>query len=187
MGIPMGFHLQDQDRWKWVYDKFFSVIQKWKGYQPSLSSFVLNHYILPCLVYYLAFWKPTKTQMKSIHSLTGKFLWGSSGDQRTICKVSLRACVLPKSKGGLGLLNLEQLASKLAAKWIAKSIDSEDFWAVLIKRSCHLFSLEERKSWTGFSAVQIYLSPIKFSPKGSPLVCNMWNSWNNYKHLLITS
>ena len=56
LGIPMGFHLQPQDRWRWVYDKFFTTIQKWKGYQPSLSSrlFVLNHYILPCLVYYLA-------------------------------------------------------------------------------------------------------------------------------------
>lgn len=110
--------------------------------------------------------------------------WGAKKDERKMCKVSMKACVLSKAKGGLGLLNLEQLASKLAAKWIAKSIDSEDFWAVLIKRNCHLFSLELRKSWTGFSATQVYLSPAKFSPKRSSLVCNMWNSWNKYKHLL---
>ena len=74
------------------------------------------------------------------------------------------------------MFNIVLLATKLAAKWVARGIDSDDFWAVLIRRKCHLFCLEERKSWTGFTAVQLYLSPVNFIPKGSPLVCNMWKA-----------
>lgn len=108
----MGFHLNGQARWIWVLDNFFQKLKKWRGYQSTLPSrlFVLNHCILPSLIYYLVCWKPTKSHLSSVPSLANQFLWGGDEEHKRMSKVAYNICVLPKEKGGSGLLDGTNLA-----------------------------------------------------------------------------
>lgn len=115
LGIPMRFGITFAQRWDYVVSKLKSKVLCWQNYQPSLSSrsFVLNHYLLPSLIFFLSCWKPAQYQLKQVHSLARQFLWG--GGNR-IPKVSWNICCIPKDKGGLGILNIERLATKLVGK-----------------------------------------------------------------------
>lgn len=60
LGIPMGFNVTLEQRWAWVMDKMKKKFEYWQGYQTSLSArlFVLNHYLLPAVIFYLSCWHP---------------------------------------------------------------------------------------------------------------------------------
>ena len=107
LGIPMGFGISYTQRWEFVVSKFRSKVLSWQNYQPNLSarSFVLNHYLLPSLIYFLACWKPAMYQLNQIHALARQFLWGG---EKKIPKVSWKICCTPKDKGGLGILDIER-------------------------------------------------------------------------------
>lgn len=168
----MEFHLQDQDRWKWVYDKY-----KWKGYHTSLafSLFVLDHNVLPSLVYLLAWWKPTKSHRNSITSLAIQFLLSGDGEIEKFNKVSFKSCVLPKDTGSLGHLDI----SKLVESW-QLSGQSKDFnlliYRPILSKETHRLCLQTKIRWTSFPASQIFLSPATFISKGSILICIIWAS-----------
>lgn len=58
LGVPMGFKVTFAQRWDWVLTKFRNKLSHWQHYPPSVSgrSFILNHYILPSLIYFLSCW-----------------------------------------------------------------------------------------------------------------------------------
>ena len=114
----MGFEVSLKDRWLWVFNKFKCKMIKWKGYQPNLASrlFVLNHFLLPSVIYFLSCWRPPQSHIKMLNPLINNFLWGGDGDNKKIVKVSLKTCMLPKQFGGLGLMDINLMSTKLAAK-----------------------------------------------------------------------
>ena len=181
--IPMGFGITLKDRWAWILNKFKGKLIQWKGYQPNLSSrlFVLNHYILPSLIYFLSCWRPPQAHLKLVNSLVTNFLWGGDGTSRKMVKVAYKTCVLPKHLGGLGLMDLNHMSLKLSAKWIVRSMGCLDYWAVLIQRNCTEFQLRDLKAWKGFNHWEIFLSRRRFIPKGSDLVKGLWSSWEEYR------
>lgn len=90
-------------------------------------------------------------------------------------------CVRTKQYGGLGLLDIERLADKLAAKWIIRIFLSNDVWSCLLHRSCHKFPIKGRKSWSGFTPLHMVFANVEFTPKGSELVQGLWGSWFKFK------
>lgn len=186
LGIPMGFGVSFRARWAWVMDRINSKMLRWKGYQQSLASrlFVLNHFILTAAIYFLSCWRPPEAHIKNLMSFTSSFLWGGDGNTRKIAKVSINTCFLPKSEGGLGLLDIKMLASKLATKWIVRAIESEAYWTCLIKRNCYNFQLRDLKAWKGFSPIEIFISRRLFCYKGSLLIRRMWEAWDKFRPLL---
>ena len=60
LGIPMGFHCTNKQRWAWVMEKLQKKFWYWQNHSPTLSSrvFVLNHYILPSVIFFLSCWRP---------------------------------------------------------------------------------------------------------------------------------
>lgn len=99
-------------------------------------------------------------------------------------KVSLKTCTLPKHLGGLGLLDISKMATKMAAKWIVRAIDTRDYWAHLITRHSAKAQLKDLRAWTGFSTEEIFLSKIPFIHKGSPFVKSLWAAWEKYRGYL---
>ncbi|MCO5548209.1 hypothetical protein L7F22_001666 [Adiantum nelumboides] len=186
LGIPMGFDVSLKDRWAWVLEKFKAKVACWKGYQSSLSSrlFVLNHFLLPSTIFYLSCWRPPQAHINQIISIASSFLWGGTGLDRKIAKVSFKIRTLPKHLGGLELLDIKNLACKLAAKWIVRSLGCNDYWALLLARNCHKFQLKDLKAWSGFSHVEIFLSRRRFIYKGSVLTKSMWTAWDFYRDLV---
>ena len=153
---------------------------RWSNFRSSLSSrtFILNHYLLPSLIYYISCWKLATYQLNWVYSITKNFLWGSTKNSRKQPRVASQICCLSKDQGGLGLLSLDKLSIKLNAKWILRSIHSDDFWALLLKRHCHKFKVEKYPSWYSLSFKEIlFLAGTKMLPYGSQLVKGFWKAW----------
>lgn len=104
--------------------------------------------------------------------------------QKKIAKVSYITCVLPRSLGGVGLLDIEKISNKLAAKWIARSLTNNDFWSVLISRKLKEFPTSFNRSWKGFPKQQILLSKARFLPQGTRLAKGLWDVWFSFKEML---
>lgn len=146
----------------------------WQSYQHSLSSraVVLNHYLLPALIYFLSCWQPVKYQLNRVFSLARSFLWGHDPEQARVPKVAWDTCLLPRNKGGLGIFDLSRISTKLAGKWIMRATDSEDYWAILLKRNIAKFELKEYKAWwSNLNLREIVMYPKEVVPYGSKLVC----------------
>lgn len=101
LGIPMGFRVSFGQRWEWVVSKLKQKLLKWQAHQSLVSSraFVLNHYLLPSLIYFLACWTPARYQLNQIFSLARNTLWGGDADHSRAPKVAWDICCLPKKKG----------------------------------------------------------------------------------------
>lgn len=63
-----------------------------------------------------------------------------------IPKVAWKTCCMHKTRGGLGILDLERMSCKMAAKWIVRSLSSNDFWAFLIRRHTDKFFVQNYKA-----------------------------------------
>ena len=55
-GVPMGFRVTMIHRWEWVLEKLKSKAMTWQNFHANLlgCNFVLYHYTLPSIVYFLA-------------------------------------------------------------------------------------------------------------------------------------
>ena len=106
---------------------------------------------------------------------------GGEGEKRKLSKVALKVNCLPKQEGGLGLLDVNATATKLAAKWICRAFAKNDTWADMIKRHCNDFQLKELKAWVGFLPIEVFLFGHSFIYKGSQLIMSLWEAWNAYR------
>ncbi|MCO5574630.1 hypothetical protein L7F22_028419 [Adiantum nelumboides] len=99
----------------------------------------------------------------------------------TWTKVSWDTCCLPKNKGGLGIINIKLVASKMSAKWILTSVNNDDFWALLLRRKTQFFCLKDYRAWSHIPLHHLLMSPVAFKPQGSKLTCDFWNAWQEVK------
>ena len=78
LGIPMGHKVSLQERWKWVMNKVEVKLARWQKRKLNLAGrrMIINHYIIPLLVYYISCWRPTDAQLKEFVALCRNFLWG---------------------------------------------------------------------------------------------------------------
>ena len=81
-------------------------------------------------------------------------------------KVRWEICTLHKHKGGLGILNVTELANRLNSKWMVKSLllPNED-WAILLHRNINLARLKDHPKWRNHQSLYslAYLAAEKFS------------------------
>lgn len=78
-------------------------------------------------------------------------------------------------------MDINLMANKLAAKWVCRDVESDECWALLIKRNCAMFQLKDLKVWTSFGCIKIFLSNRKLAYKGSELEKGLWNAWDSYR------
>ena len=80
LGIPMGYKVSLQERWKWVMNKVEVKLARWRKRKLNLAGrrMIINHYIIPLLVYYISCWQPTDAQLKEFVVLCRNFLWGGT-------------------------------------------------------------------------------------------------------------
>ena len=83
---------------------------------------ILNHYIIPSIIYFLSCWHPTSSQIKEFVALCRNFLWGGDPWTKKIAKVRWQLCTVPVQSGGLGIKNIEELADRMAAKWVLRGL-----------------------------------------------------------------
>ena len=102
-----------------------------------------------------------------------------------MAKVKWDLCCTLKARGGLGILNIRELADLLAAKWILKStLYSNSKWAWLLRRNIHCFHIKGNHSWTALPLTTIIISKYDITAKGVELTISLWKAWFKIKHNL---
>ena len=76
---------------------------------------ILNHYIIPLIIYFLSCWHPTSSQIKEFVALCMIFLWEGVPWTKKIAKARWHLCMIPVQSGGLGFKTIEELA---VIEWI---------------------------------------------------------------------
>ena len=188
LGIPMGFGISLQQRWSWALDRIKSKLERWRNNLLSMAGriLVINKYIIPTIIYFLACWRPPEKALKQFNSLCRNFLWSGSTTDYRIPKVKWDICTHQKDKGGLGILNSEEMANRLASKWIVRSLfQPEEDWAVLLHRNLDKAKLADLPLWKDIPQLTLLFSSWPVSPKGSPFIKSIWRAWNQIKGMVI--
>lgn len=76
LGIPMGFKVTNCQKWKWALEQVESKLNRWKTKPLNIAGrcLVLNHYIIPSIIYFLSCWVPKKVEMQQFIKLCKNFL-----------------------------------------------------------------------------------------------------------------
>ena len=63
-------------------------LTKWKNRKLNIArrKMILNHYIIPLIIYFLSCWHPTSSQIKEFVALCKNFLWGGDPWTKKIAK-----------------------------------------------------------------------------------------------------
>lgn len=186
----MGFGVSLKQRWQWVMDKIESKVNRWNSFNLSMAGRVLliNHYIIPSVVYFLSCWRPPEKDLKQLIAICRRFLWAGATDISKLPKVKWETCIRPKEHGGLGIIDISQMADRMAGKWVIKCIqDPSSEVSVLLLRNLHRMKIKSHPKWSNLPMVSLLLSPYRILPFGSQLVHSIWQAWNRLKtHLRIT-
>lgn len=129
---------------------------------------VLNHCIIPTVIYFLSCWRPREVDVKIFISLSKNFLQEEDLWVKKVAKVKWEFCCLPTELGGLGILNIEDLADRLVAKWILRGSTQHEK---------SLFSLKGHHRWKKLPYITIFGSKYAITPIGSELAVSLWKAW----------
>lgn len=76
--------------------------------------------------------------------------------------------LLPTRFGALGILNIEEMADRIAAKWNLRGIiQLEKNWAWLLNRKNYQFSLKGHHKWKDLPHLTIVRRKFEITPKGA--------------------
>lgn len=149
---------------------------------------VLNHYIIPTVMYFISCWKPDDQDLKQFTKLCRNFLWGGDPWGKSLPKVKWETVCLPKNQGGLGVHNVNKVADRMAAKWILQSLFIQgEPWAWLLHRETHKYSLQGFPQWKNLLPSTLLFSKYRINPVGSAIPKRIWEAWNKFKPLLVPS
>lgn len=97
------------------------------------------------------------------------FFWSGSMSDHKVPKVTWEWWILQKDKGGLGIINIEEMANKLASKCILRSLyKPEENWAGLIHRNLNQATLQHHKKWKNLLPITLFYNAWPVKPKVAP-------------------
>ena len=127
LGIPMGFKISLKQRWQWAMEQVEKKILRWKRRNLSLAGrlLIINHFILPSIIYFLNYWRPPEKDLKVFTKLCRSYLWGGDPWQKSTLKVKWALCTIPKQVGGFGIRDINHNDDRMAAaKWVIRALES---------------------------------------------------------------
>lgn len=136
MGFPVGTNLRRIETWKSIIEKFKARLSSWKARHISLGGRVvlINAVLSNLPVYFLSPVIAPKSVLKKLTRIQRLFLWGGSEDMNKISWMKWDVVCKPKSKGGLGVRNLEVFNLSLLGKWKWRLLnDSNALWWQVVK------------------------------------------------------
>ena len=99
---------------------------RWKKIKLNLVSrrMILNHYIIPLVVYYLSCWRPTNAEIKEFVAMCRNFLWVGDPSIKKLVKVKWDHYTIHQQEGGMGIINIQELADRMVAQWIVRGLQN---------------------------------------------------------------
>ena len=138
---------------------------------------VINHFIIPMVIFFLSCWRPPKEDLKYFTALCRNFLWGGDPWIRKMAKVKWEFCCTPRVEGGLGIIDIREMADRLAAKWILRGMLNPNLgWAWLLNRKNHLFHIHGLRKWRALPFITIFACKVGIAAKGSKLAVSLWKA-----------
>lgn len=119
LGLPLSFRRITRIEVQPVIDKIGAKLPAWKGkLLDRAGRLTLIRSVLTLMpIYFLSVFSLQKWALKKIDRMG--LLWkGSDSAQGGHCLVRWKKAVLPKSKGGLGILNLDTFSRALRLWWL---------------------------------------------------------------------
>ena len=168
-------------------EKVETKLTRWKRKQLTLAGriMVLNHYIIPSIIYFLSCWRPPDSDIKTFTRLCRNYLWGGDPWNRSIAKVKWNTCTLPKEAGGLGIRDINHTAERMASKWILRAIENpQEEWVRFLLKDLTKFHITGANKCTNLPTLTIIASKHDITPKGSQLAVTIWKAWNRIKKFL---
>ena len=102
-----------------------------------------------------------------------------------MAKVKWNFCCVPKVEGGLGIIDIKEMADGLVAKWILRGMLNPNLsWDWLLNRKNHLFHIQGFHKWLALPFSIIFASKFEISTKGLELSIFLWKAWFRIKELL---
>ena len=88
-----------------------------------------------------------------------------------MAKVKWDFCCAPKAEGGLGIIDIREMADRLAAKWILRGMLNPNLgWAWLLNRKNHLFHIQGLRKRRALPFITIFACKVGIAAKGSELL-----------------
>ena len=120
LGIPVDRKKVSNIDWRPVEDKFENKLGGWQGKMLSLEGrLVLINFSLSSLPFYMmSFYKLPVGVGRKMDRFRSRFLWSSDVGTKKYHLVSWPVVCLPKSQGGLEVLDLKSMNLALLGKWL---------------------------------------------------------------------
>ena len=91
-----------------------------------------------------------------------------------MARVKWDFCCAPKAQGGIRIIDIREMADRLAAKWILRGMLNRNFgWAWLLNRKNHLFHIQGLHKWTALPSITIFAIRVGILAKGLELAVSL--------------
>ena len=150
LGIPVGKN-EDENFWDSIIEKIGKQFAMWKNRHLSLTGKVLivKSLGMSKLLFSSNFISMNDREIKKIEKLFFDFIWEGKKN-----RVNREVCVLPRNKGGLGMVDLRTSIKTQKIKWIKRILQAEDHdeWAMIPLRNLKCL---DRKYKTEYFALRV--------------------------------
>ena len=86
----------------------------------------------------------------------------------------------------MGIINIKELADRMATKWIVRGLQNpQEIWVIVLFKKLDKFNLKGKRKWVKLLLITICASKYEIVPKGSPLSCSIWKCWIKLKKNLL--
>lgn len=136
LGMQVGANPRKIISWEPVLQRLRKRLATWKNRSLSFGGklCLLRSVLTSIPLFYLSFFKMSKSVAKECQKLQMKFLWGDGGDARKIAWVKWEKVCQPKEEGGLGVKDIEAFNNALLMKWRWRMLNEHgSLWLRVLK------------------------------------------------------
>ena len=155
LGTWIGVDIDKGIQMQQIQSKICDKIRNWSGMHLSLAGriIVANHVLLSTLWHAVSVWMFDKQAIRTVKACIRGFLWAGMRKDNAAAKVAWSTLVLPKSKGGLGLIDPGLQSQALLCKVLVRSLlPGNELWKTLIHNRSILWSPRLGGQWKSHKA-----------------------------------